>query len=76
MDVARAGAFHHLLREAIPIQSVAASLLAEDRTGMEFLRGIHQKEIEGQVDWPTSMDLIARYRKDHGHTRWGRKDEA
>lgn len=73
-DVARAGVFQHLMREGIPIGDVAASLLAEDRAGMEFLREIHQPAIEGQVDWPTSMDLVARYRKDHGHTRWGRKD--
>lgn len=72
-DVERAGVFQHLMREQIEVGEVAAALLAQDRTAVEFIRGIHRKSIEGKVDWPTSMDLIQRYRKDHGHTRWGRK---
>ncbi len=72
-DVERAGVFQHLMREQVEVAGVAASLLSHDRTAVEFLREMHQESIEGEVDWPRSMDLIQRYRKDHGHTRWGRK---
>jgi NAD(P)H-nitrite reductase large subunit len=70
-DVKRAGVFQYLMRQRIPIGDAAASLLAQDRTGMEFLHKIHAEAISGDVEWPASMDLIDRYRKDHGHTRWG-----
>jgi NAD(P)H-nitrite reductase large subunit len=73
-DVDRAGVFQYLLRAKVDIGAVAESLFEESLAGLEFLDRLHDGAVRGDVDWPESMDLIERYRKDHTHTRWGSGD--
>lgn len=74
-DTERAGVFQYLMREKIDIGDVAGSLFNRDRGGMEFLNKLHENVVRGEVEWPATMDLIDRYKKDHSHTRWGKGDK-
>jgi hypothetical protein len=71
-DVSQAGAFQYLMREKIDIGEIASDLLDGGREGITFLDRLHRKAVRGELDWPPSMDLIEKYRKDHRHTRWGK----
>ncbi len=75
-DVSRAGVFQYLIRHKVDIGDVADSLFEQKLEGMEFLHRLHEEAVRGEVDWPESMDLIDRYRKDHRHTRWGKKEKS
>ncbi|UCH83165.1 MAG: NAD(P)/FAD-dependent oxidoreductase [Candidatus Latescibacterota bacterium] len=70
-DVHRAGVFQYLMREKIDISDVASSLFNRELGGMEWLYKHHETAVRGKVEWPATMDLIDRYKKDHSHTRWG-----
>ena len=73
-DVDRAGVFQFLMREKVEIGDVADALFNQRLEGMQLLDKLHEKVVKGDVDWPGSMDLIERYRKDHSHTRWGKEE--
>ncbi len=75
-DVDRSGVFQYLVREKIDIGDVAQSLFEEGLQGMEFLYKLHDEVVKGDMEWPKSMDLIDRFRKDHKHTRWGKKESS
>ncbi len=74
--VERAGVFQYLMREKVDISNAVDTLLEQGREGMEFLDKLHENAVKGDIDWPASMDLIGRYRKDHKHTRWGQAQSA
>ena len=74
-DVERAGVFQYLIREKVNIGDVAESLFNGGLEGMEFLYGLHDKAVKGDVDWPESMYSIEWYKKDQEHTRWGKKED-
>lgn len=74
-DVNRAGVFQYLMREKKAIGDVVEALFHERLEGMDYLQELHNETIRGDVEWPVSMDLIDRYRKDHSHTRWGAKEK-
>ncbi|NIM65354.1 MAG: FAD-dependent oxidoreductase [Candidatus Latescibacteria bacterium] len=71
-DTNRAGVFQYLMREKVDIGNIAEALFDQKLEGMEFLYKYHDEVIQGNVDWPASMDLIDKYKKDHSHTRWGK----
>jgi len=74
-DVHNAGIFQYLAREKVNLTGAAASIFAQDTAGKEFLYRHHEKLVSGEgVDWPESMSLMKWFKKDHAHTRWGKKD--
>jgi len=74
-DVRNAGVFQYLAREKIDIGDIGPSIFEQDLTGLEFVYEHHEKVVSGEgLDWPESMSLIKWFRKDHSHTRWGKKD--
>ncbi len=70
-DIDRAGVLQYLISEKIDIGDTAPTLLDEGRQGLEFLYSIHRDAIKGDIEWPETMDLIDKYRKDMNRTRWG-----
>lgn len=76
-DVQNAGVFHYFLKEQIDIGDIAGSLFDRGIDGMEFLYKHHNEIVAGKdIDWPESMSLIEWFRKDHKHTRWGKKENS
>ncbi len=74
-DVQNAGVFQYLAREKVDIGDIASSLFEQDLAGMDFLYQHHEKVVSGEnIDWPESMSLIKWFKKDHSHTRWGKKE--
>ena len=74
-DVERAGVIQYLIQKKVSVADVAESLFNGGLEGMEFLYGLHDKAVKGDVDWPESMYSIEWYKKDQEHTRWGKKEE-
>jgi len=72
-DVERAGVIQYLIQKKVSVADVAESLFNGGLEGMEFLYGLHDKAVKGDVDWPESMYSIEWYKKDQEHTRWGKK---
>lgn len=71
-DVDRAGVYQYLLREKVDVGDVAQSLLGQGIEGMDFLYRLHNEAVKGDVEWPETMYQIEWFKKDHGHTRWGK----
>lgn len=74
-NVEGAGVYEHFIREKVDIGEYAESLFEHGIDGMEFLYGHHDTEVRGNVEWPESMSRIKWFKKDHSHTRWGKKEE-
>lgn len=70
-DVEGAGALQFLLREKVPLSNdVARSLFVDGMAGVEFLDSLHREAVRGGLEWPESMDLIEKFKKNMSHTRW------
>jgi len=70
-DVEGAGALQYLVRERVELSdSVARSLFEDGREGIEFLGKLHRDAVRGELEWPASMDLIDKFKKNMKHTRW------
>jgi len=70
-DVDRAGMFQHLVRARVEAGAAAAALFEGKLEGVEFYQNLHAEVTRGEVQWPATMDLIAKFRKDMKKTRWG-----
>jgi len=74
-DVERAGVLQYLVRERVAVSgALARSLLEGGIEGVEFLDKLHRDAVRGDLEWPASMDLIDKFRKNMSHTRWGGGD--
>ncbi len=70
-DVDGAGALQYLIREKVELSdAVAASLFADGAKGVAFLGKLHRDAVQGGLEWPESMDLIDKFKKNMKHTRW------
>ena len=70
-DVEGAGALQYLVRENVELSaSVARSLFANGLEGVKFLGKLHHDAVRGELEWPASMDLIDKFKKNMKHTRW------
>jgi NAD(P)H-nitrite reductase large subunit len=70
-DVDGAGALQYLIRNKVELSdAVAASLFADGAAGVAFLDELHRKSVQGGLEWPESMDLIDKFKKNMKHTRW------
>lgn len=70
-DVDGAGSLQYLIREKVELSdAVAASLFENGIQGVAFLGKLHADAVRGGLEWPESMDLIDKFKKNMKHTRW------
>ena len=70
-DVEGGSALQYLLREQVPLtDDVARSLFVDGAAGVQFMDSLHREAVRGGLEWPESMDLIDKFKKNMSHTRW------